>query len=83
MAMRHRLRRIRAYSRYFPTFFAAVLLATASGCLSLGGSTTYVEESAETKKRISSLESRMNALEQMLAPSPDMSELPVPMERVQ
>jgi hypothetical protein len=51
---------------------AGALLLLAAGCLSLGGKTTYVQESPETATRLSSLEARVSALELSLggAPSP-------------
>ena len=38
-----------------------------AGCLSLGGRTTYVEETPETAARLSALETRVSALEQALS----------------
>lgn len=51
-------------SRGGGVLLAGILLVSAGGCLSLGGSTTYLEETPETKARISSLETRVGALEQ-------------------
>jgi hypothetical protein len=52
----------------------AVLLASATGCLSLGG-TTYTGSSPEVEGRVSSLESRVSKLEHMLngPPTPSMA----------
>ena len=50
-----------------------VLLAIAlplTGCLSLGGKTTHVHEDPETSGRVSSLENRVSALEQLFQPTP-------------
>lgn len=50
-----------------------VLLASAlllPGCLSLCGKTSYYSESPETIGRISTLENRVNALEQVVRPLP-------------
>jgi hypothetical protein len=57
-------------------FGKAILLATASGCLSLGlGGTTYTGSSPEVEGRVSSLESRVGKLESMLngPPTPSMA----------
>jgi hypothetical protein len=64
MISRHFLRK-----RYW--LICAIILLTA-GCLSLGGKTTYVQESPETATRLSSLEARVSALELSLSgpPSP-------------
>lgn len=43
---------------------ALSLLFTTTGCLSLGGKTTYVHEKPETAGRLSALETRVSALEQ-------------------
>ena len=43
------------------------VLGAAGGCLSLGGRTTYVQESPATTERISRLEARIAALEQAQA----------------
>jgi hypothetical protein len=45
---------------------ASALAMLTAGCLSLGGKTTYVQESPETATRLSSLEARVSALEQAL-----------------
>lgn len=50
-----------------------VLLSSAlllPGCLSLCGKTTYISESPETIGRISTLENRLSALEQVVRPLP-------------
>jgi hypothetical protein len=55
------------------TLLAGAPLLLAAGCLSLGGKTTYVQESPETATRLSSLEARVSALELTLsghAPAP-------------
>jgi hypothetical protein len=64
MILRHFLR-----TQYL---LASALALLTAGCLSLGGKTTYVQESPETATRLSSLEARLSALEQALsgAPSP-------------
>ena len=41
-----------------------VLLLATTGCLNLGGRTTYVQETPETKSRLTALETRVGALEQ-------------------
>jgi hypothetical protein len=47
------------------------LTVLTSGCLSLGGETTFVADTPETTGRIASLEARVGALEQALGrPSP-------------
>jgi hypothetical protein len=46
-------------------FLCGCLLQT--GCLSLGGRTTYVQEKPETAGRITALETRVTALEQALS----------------
>jgi hypothetical protein len=43
---------------------SAVFACAAGGCLSLGGRTTYVHESANTDARLTALETRVGALEQ-------------------
>jgi hypothetical protein len=48
-----------------------------SGCLSLGGRTTYVQEKPETLGRITALETRMSALEQAYVRGPSCEVLPV------
>ena len=55
------------------------LLATATGCLSLGG-TTYTGSSPEVEGRVSSLESRVGKLESMLhgPPTPNMAPTAAP-----
>lgn len=57
----------------------SVMLATATGCLSLGG-TTYTGSSPEVEGRVSSLESRVGKLEQMLhgPPAPSMAPTAAP-----
>ncbi len=53
-----------------PLVFALLLFGgsfLAPGCLSLGG-TTHVYDSAEIPDRITSLETRVTALEQMVRP---------------
>ncbi|MEX2185691.1 MAG: hypothetical protein WD875_02810 [Pirellulales bacterium] len=49
---------------YLAMCLAALTLAPATGCLSLGGSTTHVHENPETQARVTSLESRVSTLEQ-------------------
>lgn len=39
-------------------------LTGATGCLSLGGSTTHVHENPETERRVKSLEARVSNIEQ-------------------
>ncbi len=54
----------------------AILLATATGCFSLGlGGTTYTGSSPEVEGRVSSLETRVGKLEQMLhgPPTPNIA----------
>jgi len=46
---------------------ALALLPATTGCLSLGGGTTYVQEKPETAGRISALESRISGLEQAVS----------------
>ncbi len=46
---------------------ALAVLLISPGCLSLGGRTTYVEERPDTAVRLSGLESRVAALEEMLS----------------
>ncbi len=46
--------------------FASGLLLTLTGCLNLGGRTTYVHETPETQGRLKALETRVSALEQAL-----------------
>jgi hypothetical protein len=53
----------------------ALVLLTA-GCLSLGGKTTYVQENPETTVRLSSLESRVSALEHALSGPPSPAAAP-------
>jgi hypothetical protein len=64
---------LRAQSRWFVVICAGMLL-TLTCCLavSFGGTSqgdTVVSESPETKERLNSLESRVQALEQQLSPS--------------
>ena len=54
-----------------------VLLACATGCLSLGTKTTYVQESPEAQARLNSLEKRVGALEATLSGGTVASE-PIP-----
>jgi hypothetical protein len=49
---------------------ACALAPLTAGCLSLGGKTTYVQESPETATRLTSLEARVSALEQTLSGPP-------------
>lgn len=46
-----------------------VLLLSSAGCLSLGTRTTYVQETPETLRRITALETRVAALEQTFGPT--------------
>jgi hypothetical protein len=55
---------------------AGALLLLTAGCLSLGGKTTYVQESADTPNRLSSLEARVSALEQTLSSDPSPTAAP-------
>jgi hypothetical protein len=41
-------------------------LVTMTGCLSLGGKTTYVHEKPETAGRLTALETRVSALERAM-----------------
>lgn len=50
--------------------FLIVCSLGSTGCLSLGGRTTYVQESEETQNRISALEKRMARLEGLMTPEP-------------
>ncbi len=43
---------------------AGGMLLSLTGCLNLGGRTTYVHETPETKSRLQALETRVGALEQ-------------------
>ena len=43
------------------------LLLSTTGCLSLGGGTTYVQEKPGTSARMSALETRVNGLEQAIS----------------
>ena len=43
------------------------LLLSTTGCLSLGGGTTYVQEKPGTVSRVSALESRVSGLEQAIS----------------
>jgi hypothetical protein len=54
----------RQWLRLAGNFFLAALVVACSGCLSLGGKTTYVQESAETSTRVDALENRVGSLEQ-------------------
>lgn len=45
-------------------------LVTTTGCLNLGGKTTYVHEKPETAGRLTALETRVSALERALQISP-------------
>jgi hypothetical protein len=54
-----------------------VLLPTV-GCLSLGGKTTYVQESAETGSRMTALETRVGILEQAVSNGPLATIAPPP-----
>jgi|GEM_PF-4487955 len=45
---------------------AAGVLSLGSGCLSLGGRETHVHDNPETNARISALETRISALEQVI-----------------
>lgn len=56
----------------------AMLLLSATGCLSLGGKTTYVQESSETASRISALETRVGILEQAVLNGPSTTIVPPP-----
>lgn len=49
------------------SILAGTTILIASGCLSLGGRTTYVNESPEMQARIQGLETRVTALEQAFA----------------
>jgi hypothetical protein len=53
----------------FCLLFASLSVAS-SGCLSLGGRTTYVQEKPETLARVTALETRVSALEQAVSISP-------------
>ncbi len=58
----------RRYGRAVSGFLlAGTCMCCASGCLSLGGRTTYVQTSPETEARIRGLETRVGALEQAFA----------------
>ncbi len=58
---------------------ALTFLVTATGCLSLGGKTTYVHEKPETAGRLTALETRVSALEQAFQmPAPSEVIAPVP-----
>lgn len=46
---------------------ASGVACAAGGCLSLGGRTTYVQQSPENEARIKALETRVGALEQAFA----------------
>ena len=46
--------------------FACFGLLTLTGCLSLGGRTTYTSESPETKAQINALETRVSVLERVV-----------------
>ena len=48
---------------------AFALLYFAPGCLNLGGRTTHVHDNPDTANRISALESRVSALEQVITRS--------------
>ena len=47
--------------------FAAALLTTICGCLSLGGKTVYTSDSPQTADRLTALEARVSVLEQAIA----------------
>jgi hypothetical protein len=58
---------------------AGIVVLLTCGCLSLGGKTTYVQESHETPARLSSLEARVNGLEQAVYhQEPVPAAMPVP-----
>jgi hypothetical protein len=52
------------------------LATSLTGCLSLGGRTTYVQEKPETLGRITALETRVSALEQAYVRDPSCEVLP-------
>lgn len=72
MASRIRLNRVRTFQYLVRLAFVTAPLLVTTGCFSLGlgERTTYVQETPETLQRISSLESRLQALEQMLHSAP-------------
>jgi len=47
----------------------AAALPSLTGCLSLGGRTTNVNDNPDTSRRISALEARISGLEQILRPA--------------
>jgi hypothetical protein len=54
------------------------LLISSGGCLSFGGGeTTHYHDTPETKKRLSALESRVNALERYFDGDPIQSAAPL------
>lgn len=54
----------RRFHRLGGLFLTGLLVSVSTGCLSLGGKTTYVQTSPETEARIAGLETRIGALEQ-------------------
>jgi hypothetical protein len=59
-------------------FVIPCILLPTVGCLSLGGKTTYVQESSETASRISALETRLGILEQAVLNGPSATVMPPP-----
>jgi hypothetical protein len=57
--------------------FAAAILATIPGCLSLGGKTVYSTDSPQTADRLSALENRVGVLEQAVAGKPAPPNMPI------
>lgn len=63
---------------FWTAAFVGSSLATAAGCLSLGGTTTHVHEDPGLKGRVSSLESRVSVLEEALQGSSNPSQASAP-----